>query len=267
MAGSAGASVGPRNGGLSARLAAPPSRSWANVASGSSAPLPAVKKMTLKFVPPGEMEGQPRVTTAAEIAVEGAKRWASTLLGCFVGGALPFSAMNSIARKIWSFDGLLDVLTLEKGFYLFRFASDDGLSKVVERGPWLFAGRFLVLQRWHPGLPVFKANLHRIPVWAKFHNVPIELWSEEGLSHIASAVGIPLYADAATEACSRVSFARICVEVDASRPLVEEFEVEVFQADGSSSLVTIGVSFQWKPPVCEVCKVFGHPLLIANLLF
>lgn len=114
----------------------------------------------------------------------------------------------------------------------------------------------MVLRKWSPGLPLSRANLHRIPVWAKFHNVPIELWSEEGLSHIASAVGIPLYADAATENCS--TFARICVEVDASVPLVDDFEVEVLQVDGSSSLVTIDVSYQWRPPVCEVCKVFGH---------
>ena len=62
--------------------------------------------------------------------------------------------------------------------------------------------------------------------------------------------------DAATENSS--TFAQICVEVDASVPLVDDFEVEVLQVDGSSSLVTIDVSYQWRPPVCEVCKVFGH---------
>ena len=116
----------------------------------------------------------------------------------------------------------------------------------------------MVLRKWSPGLPLCKANLNRIPVWAKFHNVPMELWTEEGLSHIASAVGHPLYADAATEACSRVSFARICVEVEASSPLVDEFEVEILQVDVNSSLVTIRVSYQWRPPVCEACQVFGH---------
>ena len=43
---------------------------------------------------------------------------------------------------------------------------------------------------------------------------PLDYWAEEGLSYIASAVGKPLYADTMTISCMRLSFARICVEVD-----------------------------------------------------
>ena len=103
------------------------------------------------------------------------------------------------------------------------------MRSVMEKDPWLLAGRYLVLRKWCPGLPMAKDELSKIPVWAKFHNVPIELWTEEGLSHIASVVGLPLYADAATEACSRISFARICKEFDASIPLVDDFEVKLLQ--------------------------------------
>ena len=234
----------------------PSNGTWATLVAGTRDP--SLKKMKLKFVEPSMFEGKPRVVTAIAISVEGSKRWASTLVGCFVGGSLPFSAVQNIARSIWRTDGLVDVLSIEKGFFLFRFANKEGMTTVVERGPWLFAGRYLVLQKWSPGLPLSKANLSSIPIWAKFHNVPIELWTEEGPSHIASAVGHPLYADAATEACSRIAFARICVEVDATRPLVEEFDVEAFQKDGSSSLIPIWVSYQWRPPCCEVCQVFGH---------
>ena len=160
-----------------------------------------------------------------------------------MGGSFPYSAVRTIARSVWASTGLVDVLTLEKGFFLFRFASVEGMTSVVEKGPWLFSGRFMVLRRWSPGLPLSKATLSKIPVWAKFHNVPMELWTEEGLSHIASTVGHPLYADEATEACTRATFAHICVEVEACVPLVEEFEVEVLQADNSSSLATISVSY------------------------
>ena len=174
MAGSSSRNIAPSGSGNRGhtKTLAP---SWAKVASGSTTPSPAAKKMNLKFLQPVLLEGRPRVTTTAEIAVEGAKRWASTLVGCFVRGSLPFSAVNNIARKIWSSDGLVDVLTIEKGFFLFRFASEDGMTNVVEKGPWLFAGRYMVLRKWSPGLPLSRANLHRIPVWAKFHNVPIEL--------------------------------------------------------------------------------------------
>ena len=230
--------------------------SWAEIA-GSSSRLPP-KAMKLQFIPPVASEGRPRVVAETALSSEGVKEWAFTLVGQFVGTNLSFSAVRSIAKSIWTKDGLLDVLSYKKGYFLFRFASEAGMKSILERGPWLFAGRYLVLMKWRQGLALSKAMLHYIPVWAQFYNIPIELWIEKGLSLIASAIGKPLYADSATEARSRVNFARICVEVEAGHPLVEEFDVEMIGEDGSSTLVPIRVSYQWKSTSCSFCQVFGH---------
>ena len=180
---SQGTSKSLRNGGSS----------WAEVvAPGSSQ---AVKAMKLQFIPPALSDGRPRVVAEAALSSEGAKEWAFTLVGHFVGTNLSFSAVRSIARSIWSKEGLLDVLSYEKGFFLFRFATEVGMKTILERGAWLFAGRYLVLMKWKPGLALSKAMLHYIPVWAQFYNIPIESWTEKGLSLIASAIGKPLYAD------------------------------------------------------------------------
>lgn len=42
----------------------------------------------------------------------------------------------------------------------------------------------------------------------------MEYWTSEGLSFIASGIGIPLYMDSVTEAKSRLHFAKVCVELD-----------------------------------------------------
>ena len=77
---------------------------------------------------------------------------------------------------------------------------------------------------------------------------------------LASAVGNPLYADAATESCRRISYARICVELDAKKPLIKEFLADTYNsAEGAiSSSTTIKVVYQWKPAHCSNCEVFGH---------
>ena len=49
----------------------------------------------------------------------------------------------------------------------------------------------------------------KIPVWIQLHNVPLEYWNEAGLSCLASAVGVPLFADAATEGRRQINYARI----------------------------------------------------------
>ena len=92
------------------------------------------------------------------------------------------------------------------------------------------------------------------------HNISLEYWTAEGLSHLASVVGMPLFVDYAIENCKRLNFARICVELDAAKPLVKEFEAATLQSksDASTSLSSrsrIQVTFQWKPPMCAHCSL------------
>ncbi|KAK2653178.1 hypothetical protein Ddye_013034 [Dipteronia dyeriana] len=143
--------------------------------------------------------------------------------------------------RIWGNHGLLEVLANDKGFYFFKFSDDETSSKVLEAGPWLFSGRM---------------------VCVKLFNIPHECWNEKGLSHIASAVGKLLYADSLTESMKRISFARVCIEIDASCDLVDSFDL--FMGDSSclehGENMEILVEYQWKPKRCAECKCFGHSI-------
>lgn len=57
--------------------------------------------------------------------------------------------------------------------------------------------------------------------------MPKELLTSDALSYIASAVGIPLYLDKATEECRRIGAARVCVEVNCSGKPPNSVEVEI----------------------------------------
>ena len=152
------------------------------------------------------------------------------------------------------------MIPLGDGFYVFKFSQLYGAKEVLEGGPWIIAGRYLVLRWWSAGLSLTKDSLSSIPVWVQFSGIPLEYWSAEGLSHIASAVGVPLYADAQTEQGTRLKFARICVEVDASKSLVEEIFLRS-NTKGTlcpSHLIRIKALYQWKPKQCSLCQVFGH---------
>ncbi|KAG5531569.1 hypothetical protein RHGRI_026246 [Rhododendron griersonianum] len=85
-------------------------------------------------------------------------------------------------------------------------------------------------------------------------NADGEYWTEEGLSYLASAIGKPLYADEMTEATSRISYARICVEVDVQSVLPHSIDL----ITSSGRLVKINVKYPWRPLKCVSCKVFGH---------
>nr|TKS06524.1 hypothetical protein D5086_0000121620 [Populus alba] len=68
-------------------------------------------------------------------------------------------------------------------------------------------------------------------------------------------VGRPLSCDESTYTCTRLEYARLCVEVDANLPFVHSFDID---CPLSSEPIKITVDYEWKPTHCEKCKVFGH---------
>lgn len=64
--------------------------------------------------------------------------------------------------------------------------------------------------------------MNKLPLWIRLYNVPLQYWTAECLSYLASAIGKPLYADEMTESSKRISYAKICVEVDVKSVLHQQ---------------------------------------------
>ncbi|PWA63808.1 ATPase, F1/V1/A1 complex, alpha/beta subunit, Zinc knuckle CX2CX4HX4C [Artemisia annua] len=93
-----------------------------------------------------------------------------------------------------------------------------------------------------------------------------EIMKETGISRIASRVGNPIIMDRITtsmceKAYGRASFARVLVEVDAEKELVDNVEV-CYESLGKS--MNLRVEYAWKPPHCTHCRVFGHEYKMCN---
>ncbi|KAG5548467.1 hypothetical protein RHGRI_013973 [Rhododendron griersonianum] len=194
----------------------PPSpTSWKDIVAPVN---PLISRMNLHYCPPAVVNNDLYVNIPESVASAGVDRWKDWVVGYFVDRKLHFTAVETIAHKIWDQFGLLDVLSNENGFFFFHFDKS-------------------------------------------------ELWTE-GLSHVASAIGKPLYADHLTESCKRISFAKICVEVDASAPLPESFGLSL----PSGAKFTIRVWYPWKPLMSGVggqnnwgdCPSFTHAASVSS---
>ncbi|KAI3522320.1 hypothetical protein L1887_00004 [Cichorium endivia] len=117
---------------------------------------------------------------------------AKTICGYFVGKNMLHSDVRYLASKMWSQHGLVDILLNGHDVYLFKFSDDQGLQHVITHGPWTFKGFPIVIQKWRPGLSIHKNKHDKLPLWIKIHDIPYEAWSHEGLSHIASKIGMLL---------------------------------------------------------------------------
>ena len=74
------------------------------------------------------------VTIPMEVVDEVSNRFANTLYGYFIRKCLAFPIVENYVKNTWAKFGLQKVM-LNKGFFLFQFATKEGMEKVLEEGP------------------------------------------------------------------------------------------------------------------------------------
>ncbi|KAL0444828.1 UNVERIFIED_CONTAM: hypothetical protein Slati_2205500 [Sesamum latifolium] len=121
---------------------------------------------------------------------DGARRWASTAVGYFLGRKPYFHHLNEYARSSWP--AVLDVTAMAYGFYFFRFKTIVVMEEVIEGGPWLFHGQPIILQQWEPGMALRRHKHTQVPVWIRLRHLPVEFWTNDGLSTVLERVWLKL---------------------------------------------------------------------------
>ena len=213
----------------------------------------------LKFYKPKESSKRGCVDMPLDVTLNGSKKWESTLMGYFIDKKLPYSLVSKAAYRFWGKVGLNEVLATESGYYFFKFATIDQKVVVLEGGPWHVASQPMILRDWEPGVVLSKDAQSTVPIWCNILSVPLEYQSPEGISRIASAIGRPLHVDRITAGGTRITFARVCVELDAETEPLKEIQVNVIDPlTGDSKSIFLNIVYQWLPSRCPKCRVFGH---------
>ncbi|KAL2237583.1 UNVERIFIED_CONTAM: hypothetical protein Sindi_0950000 [Sesamum indicum] len=211
---------------------------------------------TLSYVAPTMQNGEVIVRPTLDIIRNGSKRWRATAVGYFLGKRPYFYHLKEFAMSVWP--DLKEVTGTNNGFFFLQFKSVAAMEDVIEGGPWLFQGQRIVLQKWEPGMVLRKLQHTQVPVWIKLRHLPVELWTDEGLSTVASGVGKPLYPDAITRACTRLDFARVCVILDVTSNLPKHIIIMTPDENGGESPCKVDVEYEWLPQKCQRCMTMGH---------
>lgn len=97
---------------------------------------------------------------------------------------------------------------------------------MIYSGPHLLFVKPMIMKKWSPNFDFHKEILKVIPIWVKLPNLPLNCWSGNFLSRIGSSIGVPINADECTTKILRVSFSRILVEIDVTKEIVYEIQIE-----------------------------------------
>ncbi|KAL0299868.1 UNVERIFIED_CONTAM: hypothetical protein Sangu_3150700 [Sesamum angustifolium] len=203
-------------------------------------------RKTLHYVPPTRQNGEIIIRPTKEVVDSGSNKWRSTAVGYFLGKRPYFPQVDSFVRSNWK--GIQHVSVSSSGFFFFRFFRRLDMEDVIEGGPWLFQGQPIVLQPWEQGMSLRRQKHTQIPVWIRLRHLPMEYWTDEGLSTVASGVGTPLYTDGITKDCSRLDFARVCVMLDFNSTLPKHLVViSPVLRNGKEDPKRIDVEYEWLP--------------------
>ncbi|GAV92421.1 Exo_endo_phos domain-containing protein/DUF4283 domain-containing protein, partial [Cephalotus follicularis] len=209
---------------------------------------------SLEFFEPQIVDGVKRARLPPEEVAKGAKLWEFSLVAYLVGKRLPGRSVKDILAKIWGKVGRFSIHIVENGVFIVKFEQGQARYWVLDNGPWDVWGYHLVLRKWSLGMPLNLGGCKTLPVWVKLMGVPLQYWTKIGLSYIASVLGRPLYMDTSTTNRYALSYARVCVEMDASISFPPYITLDL----GDGNTMEIGVEYPWRPASCSLCQVFEH---------
>ncbi|KAG8496977.1 hypothetical protein CXB51_008208 [Gossypium anomalum] len=104
-------------------------------------------------------------------------------------------------------DEEFDCVDLGHGFYVVKFSSLEDI------------------QKWNPNFNPATRMITSTTVWIQLSGLPLEYFNEV-LVKVGKLVGRPIKLDSNTTYTTRGKFARICIEIDLSKPLIPLIRIE-----------------------------------------
>ncbi|GKA96122.1 zinc knuckle CX2CX4HX4C containing protein [Tanacetum coccineum] len=202
-----------------------PSTSYAGAAGASAKDQPKVNSNFRPLVVDPVFDGV-NISIPRKVVEKVSIHFEHTLYGYFIGKRMAFPIVEYYARNNWAKHGMKRIMMNTKGFFFYKFDSRAGLEAVLEGGPWLISNSSIILKLWSMDTIFLKEELTRISIWVKLHNVPIQVFEEDGISLIAKFIGKPVMLDSYTSFMCNDSWDRSCfdwclIEVNSEADLVD----------------------------------------------
>ncbi|GJS49915.1 alpha/beta hydrolases superfamily protein [Tanacetum coccineum] len=141
-----------------------------------------------------------------------------------------FLVVENYVKNACSIYGFIRSMMTTNGMFFFKFGLNDEMNLMLENGSWSIRDVPLILKKWSSDANIIKEDMCSIRVWVKFHDISIIVFMKDGLS--------------------------------ANIELKDTLVVNILKFEGEGYIKsTIRVEYEWKPPRCSNCKVYGYVLV------
>lgn len=209
---------------------------------------------SLSYVAPQLKQGIPTAKLQVTEIEKDALKWKTSIIFYVIGENPTISYLTSYLHNHCGIEGTAEIFYHAEGYYVIRFEKSSDKEKLLYEGPYMLASRPVIVKEWCPDFCFENEVLKEVPLWVWLPRLPLTCWSEDSLSQIGSVIGKPICADEYTSQQQRISYARMLVEVDITKPLIYKIPIE-----GENGLMfEQQVYYEWVPMFCQKCHVVGH---------
>ncbi|KAI9072462.1 hypothetical protein K1719_045574 [Acacia pycnantha] len=177
------------------------------------------------------------------------KPFRRTLIVKLMGRQLSYGFMVKRLRMLWARKGDIDIFDMDNEFYLVNFQQHEDYMEALIGGPLVIADAYLNVARWRPNFDPKKATIDLVVAWVRLPDLPAPLFDKKFLLNLGNAIGKAISLDIHTAQRARGKFTRMCVELDLTKPLIPEFNVE-----GQ----ILSVVYESLGVLCQQCGRVGH---------
>lgn len=115
--------------------------------------------------------------------------------------------------------------------------------------PWMVADHLVSVAKWHPFFDPYDVQVTNITAWVLFPGLPIEYYNATALMKPGNLVRRALYVDNTTLSATRGKYARVCAEIDLSKPLLAKYKLK---------LRVHKIEYEGLHNTCFSCGIYGH---------
>ncbi|PNX81511.1 hypothetical protein L195_g037532, partial [Trifolium pratense] len=177
--------------------------------------------------------------------------WKDALVVKLLGKNLGYNHMKKKLENVWNLIGGFELMAVSNSFYMVKFNCEEDKNKVINGGPWMIYDHYLAVRHWTATFNAATATIDKTMVWIRIPSLNLVYYDESILWTLASLVGTPIKVDMHTLNVARGRFARMCVEVDLTKPVVGRVGIngEWYQ-----------VQYEGLHIICTQCGCYGHIL-------
>lgn len=169
---------------------------------------------------------RPKLVIPPKMIVDDVEYFSKHSLYCkFLGMRVSLQFLENWAQRTWVPKGEMDIMLLANNYFMVTFNCMKDCNRVFEGGPYFHNYVGLFIKLWHIGFNPLEELLNHVLVWVLLPLFLVESCREDVLGMLASLLGKPIGSLMQTLGRKVMTFGRIYVEIDLSKPFLDAIDM------------------------------------------